>query len=199
MLVTLRETDMPYEKEWRRYFHPKKTLESFGLKKGMILLDLGCGYGTFSIAAARIVGRSGLVYALDIDKKMISRVGKRAQLMSLRNIKPMVTDISKLKNVKLPKCDFVLLANVIHGSRNRVKLLKEARRFLKSGGRTVVLNWKVDASTPRGPSMNLRPTEEDTLEYLRKAGYKEAGVLDVPPFHYAVVAYQYRRFSHNTD
>ena len=45
-LVTLRETDMPYEKEWRRYFHPRKALESFGLTEGMVLLDFGCGYGT---------------------------------------------------------------------------------------------------------------------------------------------------------
>lgn len=60
-MVTLTETDMPYEKEWRRYFHPKKTLERFGLRKGMILLDFGYGYGTFSIAAAKIVGKRGAV------------------------------------------------------------------------------------------------------------------------------------------
>ena len=187
-MVTLRETDMPYEKEWRRYFHPRKTLESFGLREGMILSDFGCGYGTFTIAAARIVGKTGLVYALDIDKKKIKKVKKRAQLMSLTNVKPIVADISTLRNAKLPKCDLALYSNVIHGSRDRDQLLKGASQFLKPSGRVIVMNWKVEETTPRGPSMKLRPTEKETLEYLRKAGYKKARVLDVPPFHYAVIA-----------
>ena len=180
---------MPYEKEWRRYFHPKKTLESIGLREGMVLLDSGCGYGTFSIAAARIVGKRGLVYALDIDKKMINIVEKKARSLHLGNIYAMVADISSFRNVKVPPCDFALFANVIHGSRNKVRLLRGARQFLKPRGRIVVINWKVDAGTPRGPSMNLRPTEEETLDLLRKAGYKRAKVLDVPAFHYAVIAH----------
>ena len=187
-MVTLRETDMPYEKEWRRYFHPRKALESFGLTEGMVLLDFGCGYGTFSIAAARIVGKRGLVYALDIDKKMINIVKRKAQSTHVRNINTMVVDISSLRNMKLPRSDFVLFANVIHGTRNKVRLLRGARRFLKPRGRVVVMNWKVDAGTPRGPPMNLRPTEEETLDYLRKAGYKRAKVLDVPTYHYAAIA-----------
>ena len=181
---------MPYEKEWRRYFLPKKALESFGLTRGMALLDFGCGYGTFSIAAARIVGKGGLVHALDVDKKMTNRVERKAQAMHLRNINTMVVDISSLRNVRLPKCDFALFANVIHGTRNKVRLLRGARRFLKPKGRIVVMNWKVDESTPRGPSMNLRPTEKETLDYLRRAGYKRGKVIDVPPYHYAVLAHR---------
>ena len=188
-LVTLTETDMPNEKEWRNYFRPKKTLEKFGLREGMILLDLGCGYGTFSIAAARIVGKSGLVYSLDIDEKMINRVVKKAQSKSLRNIKPIVADISSLRNIEL-SADIALLANVIHGTRYKVQLLKRVKRLLKPKGCIVVMNWRVDENTPRGPPMKLRPTKEDTLEYLRKAGYESAKVLDMPPFHYAVVAYR---------
>ena len=74
------ETDMPSEIEWQKYFRPKKTLfEPFGLRRGMTLYDLGCGYGTFSIPAAQIVGARGLVYSIDIDKKMVGRVLWRAR------------------------------------------------------------------------------------------------------------------------
>jgi ubiquinone/menaquinone biosynthesis C-methylase UbiE len=184
---------MPAEKEWRKYFHPKKTLEKFGLREGMVLLDLGCGYGTFSLAAASIVGKKGLVYSLDIDEKMIKRVARKAQLKGLKNVRAMVADISSFRNVVLPSADIALFANVIHGTGNKVQLLKSVKRLLKPRGRVVVMNWKIDENTPRGPPMELRPTKEDTLEYLRKAGYESAKVLDVPPFHYAVVAFSGKR------
>ena len=181
---------MPTEKEWRKYFRPRKTLEKFGLRKGMVFLDLGCGYGTFSLAAASIVGRSGLVYSLDIDERMIRSVVRKAQWMALRNIRAMVADISSLRRTELPAADIVLFANVIHGTRKRVQLLKGVKRFLKPAGRIIVMNWEVDENTPRGPPMNLRPTKEDTMRYLRRAGYKSAKSLDVPPFHYAVIAFK---------
>lgn len=184
---------MPTEKEWTRYFHPKMTLEKFGLREGMVFLDLGCGYGTFSIAAASIVGKQGLVYSLDIDEKMTRRVERKARSSGLKNIKTMVRDICSLRNVELPPVDIALFANVIHGTRNKVRLLKAVKRFLKLRGQVVVMNWNVDASTPRGPPMKLRPSKEDTLEYLRKAGYGRARVLDVQPFHYAVLALRSKR------
>jgi ribosomal protein L11 methylase PrmA len=40
----------------------------------MAILDLGCGYGTFSIASARIVAKRGPDYAFDIDENMIRKV-----------------------------------------------------------------------------------------------------------------------------
>ena len=51
------------------------------------------------------------------------------------------------------------------------------------------MNWKSDKKTPRGPPMNMRPTKEDTLEYLRKADYRSPKVLEVPPHHYDVMAF----------
>ena len=71
-----------------------------------------------------------------------------------------------------------------------MSLLKNAKKFLKRNGRIIVMNWKVDPKTPRGPPMKLRPTEEDTLKCLRASGYVAPIVLDVPPYHYAVIAHQ---------
>src|SRR5579859_4487369 len=77
--MKLKETDMPREREWKNYFSPRKTLVALGLKKGMMVADLGCGYGTFAIAASQIVGNKGNVFALDIDRKMLRVVTKRAR------------------------------------------------------------------------------------------------------------------------
>ncbi|MHB2035684.1 MAG: class I SAM-dependent methyltransferase [Nitrososphaerales archaeon] len=183
----LKETDMPLEKEWRTYFAPKKTLATLGLEKGMSVADLGCGYGTFAIAAAEIVGKSGEVYAIDIDPAMLRAVSERASKKHLGNVTPILADISTRKKWREPLVDFVLLANVIHGTKRKVSLLKEAAGMLRPNGIIAILNWNVE-ETPRGPPMRMRPTKNETVELLNEAGYDNPTVVDVPPYHYAVVA-----------
>ena len=183
----LKETDMPLEKEWRTYFSPKKTLATLGLKKGMSVADLGCGYGTFAIAAAEIVGKSGKVDALDIDSEMLRAVSERASKKHLGNVTPILADISTMKKWRELLVDFLLLANIIHGTKRKVSLLKAARDILRPNGIIAILNWNVE-KTPRGPPMRMRPTKNETVELLNKAGYDNPAITDVPPYHYAVVA-----------
>ena len=147
--MRLKETDMPSEKEWGTYFSPKKTLIKLGLKKGMFVADLGCGYGTFAIAASEIVGDGGQVYAVDIDPKMLRAVSERASEKHLGNVTPILADISTLKKWREPLVDFVLLANIIHGTKRKVGLLKEAADMLRPNGIVAILNWNV-GKTPRG-------------------------------------------------
>ena len=45
-----------------------EVLRQIGIKRGQTALDFGCGYGTYTILVARIVGEQGRVYALDKDK-----------------------------------------------------------------------------------------------------------------------------------
>ncbi|MDG6907586.1 MAG: class I SAM-dependent methyltransferase [Nitrososphaerota archaeon] len=181
---------MPSEKEWQTYFSPKKTLATLGLKNGMDVADLGCGYGTFAIGAARTVGRRGKVYAIDIDPRMLRVVSKRAREKHLANVIPILADLSKVKR-RVSKTDatvdFALLANIIHGAKNKVRLLKVTAKMLKPCGVVAVLNWNVE-KTPRGPPMRMRPTKEKTVEWLTRAGYVSPAVMNVPPYHYAVVA-----------
>ena len=68
-----RESGMPDEQMWDQFFDPDAILDGLGIRdlSGNIV-DLGCGYGTFSIPAAR--KNKGMIYALDIEKDMISAV-----------------------------------------------------------------------------------------------------------------------------
>lgn len=186
--LRLKETDMPLE-EWETYISPGKILVALGLKRGMMAADLGCGYGTFAIAAARIVGKSGKVYAIDIDPKMLRVVRKTAREKHLKNVIPILADISAVKKEREPhlRVDFALLANIIHGTNNKVRLLQATADMLRLDGVVAMLNWKVE-KTPRGPPMRMRPTMEETVRWLNEAGYVSPAVVDAPPYHYAVVA-----------
>lgn len=82
----------------------------------------------------------------------------------------------------------MLLANVIHGAKNKILLFSSVSSMLRLKGLITVLNWKVE-DTPRGPPMKMRPTEEQTVCYLERAGYVDVSVVDVPPYHYAAIAH----------
>ena len=62
----------------RKWHHPKLKLENIGLSAGMVFMDIGCGYGFFTIPAAKIVGEKGRVYAVDIDASAIDRLQREA-------------------------------------------------------------------------------------------------------------------------
>lgn len=141
--MQLKESDMPEESEWKKYFpHPRDTLQALGLKRGMTFADLGCGYGTFTIPAAEIVGKKGAVYAIDLDPLMIDRVLAKLRSKNLKNVRAIVGDMTSLASiVSLPRhrVDFVLLSNVIHGTKSKVALLKSvSTTILSKEGKIVV-------------------------------------------------------------
>jgi ubiquinone/menaquinone biosynthesis C-methylase UbiE len=167
-----------------------KTLLSIGLRRGMRLVDLGCGYGIFSIPAAQIVGKRGSVYSIDIDRKMVEKVRKKARELKLTNVHARVGDISileELLEILSESVDIVLLANIIHGTKRKVSLLKTLKKMLRPSGSIAIINWKLE-KTPRGPPTRMRPTESKTSRYLVEAGYVRPRILDVPPYHYAATA-----------
>jgi 2-polyprenyl-3-methyl-5-hydroxy-6-metoxy-1,4-benzoquinol methylase len=65
-----RESGMPIEELWQSFFNPVDTLKQMDVDKNIrILIDIGCGYGTFLLPATKLV--SGNVIGIDVDEKMI--------------------------------------------------------------------------------------------------------------------------------
>ena len=79
------------------------VLEGAGIKEGQIILDFGCGSGTYTIPPAKIVGKQGKIYALDKDKKALDELMQKAGAADLRNIKRMDT-LDEIKGKKHKSC-----------------------------------------------------------------------------------------------
>ncbi|MFX1254156.1 MAG: class I SAM-dependent methyltransferase [Promethearchaeota archaeon] len=117
----------------RDVFSPPKTiLEEVGIKSGFSILDYGCGPGSFSIAAAELVGENGKVYALDILPFAVQRVQKVASMRNLENVEIICSDCA----TGLPdnSMDVVLLYDTLHDLSEPNKILKELHRILKPKG-----------------------------------------------------------------
>jgi ubiquinone/menaquinone biosynthesis C-methylase UbiE len=116
----------------RRFVDVRKPLEKAGIKEGQTILDFGCGPGFYSVAAAKMVGAKGEVYALDIHPLAVQSVQKKAQKAGLTNITTILSD----RDTRLPdqSIDVALAYDMIHMVQDKQALLRELHRVLKPDG-----------------------------------------------------------------
>ena len=182
-----RDSGMPEEGVWEGFFDPARVLSSLGLTLACRdVVEFGCGYGTFTIPAAR--GVTGRVYAFDIEHEMIARTRARATAAGLENICAACRDILET-GTGLPdeSVDYAMVFNILHAE-EPLRLLREAARVLRGGGRLGIIHWIPDPSTPRGPALDIRPTPQQCLDWTREAGFTPLTPLPIPlpPFHYGL-------------
>jgi len=122
----------------------RRVLRRIGVSEGDTVADFGCREGRYAIPAARIVGRSGRVYAIDRDRSPLTQLEERAQSYGLTNIRTIFADFSHGALPFAPaSLDFVLLFDVLHTvffpeSAQRVALLRRVREILKLRGSLAV-------------------------------------------------------------
>jgi len=81
-----RESGMPDNATWNSFFDPETTLTALGLTEKIgDTVDFGCGYGTFTLAAARRI--RGILYGFDIESAMITECRQRAEQEGLHNVR----------------------------------------------------------------------------------------------------------------
>jgi ubiquinone/menaquinone biosynthesis C-methylase UbiE len=134
----------------RRIQPPAQLIERSGIKKGMQVLDLGCGSGAFTTFLARAVGQKGKVYALDIQADMLKQLKRKLS-------KPENKDIRNIKLIEgnayeLPfedgSLDLVNMVTVLQEIPDRSRALHEVKRVLKPGGLFAVTELFPDPDYP---------------------------------------------------
>jgi SAM-dependent methyltransferase len=185
--MKLRESGMPEEAYWETLFDVPLILDRLGIDARLKdVVELGCGYGTFTIPVARRI--SGTLTTCDIDAAMVERTRQRAAEAGIRNILYLVRDVfADGFGVKSASQDACLLFNILHGEKP-VRLLTEAARVVRPGGTVLVIHWRYDPATPRGPNMDIRPRPAQIVEWAGQTGQLGAvgPVLDLPPWHFGL-------------
>src|SRR5450759_3065895 len=184
--MKVRESGMPEESMWDRFFDPSGALTLLGLTpETSSAVDLGCGYGTFTIPAAKLI--RGIVHGFDIEPEMIRTTGAKAEEAGLVNVKLHLKDFAA-EGTGLPDASvgYVMLFNILHAEEPD-RLLREAHRILAPGGTAAVMHWASDRPTPRGPSMAIRPRPQDCRAWMIGAGFSPDEPVDLPPAHVGLV------------
>jgi SAM-dependent methyltransferase len=186
--MKVRDSGMPNEQSWEQFFDARHILRQLGLTRGTEeVVDFGCGYGTFSIAAAQLT--TGNVYAVDIDPDMVAATTSRARQLGLANVQAIQRDFAA-DGVDLPPAfiDYAMLFNILHAE-DVSGLLREALRVLRPGATLGIIHWIHDARTPRGPPLSIRPRPEQCMQWVTDVGFELPGApIALPPYHYGLVA-----------
>jgi SAM-dependent methyltransferase len=185
--MKVRYSGMPDQLLWESFFQPREVLRL--LSAGPTthdIVDFGCGYGTFTLAAATLT--SGTVYGIDIDPQMVQATAVRARDAALHNVRAVERDfVSSGSGLPAGSCGYAMLFNILHAE-DAAGLLQKARATLWPGGMVGVIHWNVDPGTPRGPPLRIRPTPEQCQQWMQAAGFDLAsGVIALPPYHFGLV------------
>nr|WP_255437641.1 class I SAM-dependent methyltransferase [Thalassobacillus sp. CUG 92003] len=180
---------MPEVELWERFFDPVSILHTLELDHNTKnYVDVGCGFGTFLIPAAKII--SGVAIGIDINQEYLDICRKRVEQEKLPNIELIKEDLSDGKTSHTITqmdidVDYISLFNMLH-CENPVDLLKWTERLLAAKGKVGVIHWKPQ-ETPRGPAMAIRPSPSKIRTWGEQAGLKCVKQVDVSSYHYGVL------------
>lgn len=142
-----RKTSQPYtgdlsifeSKDRDEKLQVQRVMDILGIKEGGHVADIGAGSGWFTVRAAKRVGSTGIVYAVDINPEAIAYINRRIQQDRIGNVHAI---LSKEDDPTLPKnsIDSVLLLKTYHEVAHPVLLLKNLRSSLRSGARIGVID-----------------------------------------------------------
>src|SRR5262245_11778747 len=156
------------------------------LKPGEIVLDPGSGGGIDVLLSARRVGPTGKAYGLDMTDEMLALAEENKHISGLTNVEFLKGEI---ENIPLPdnSVDVIISNCVINLSGDKDRVMREAFRVLKPGGRFAVSDVVVRDEVPAEirKSMELwvgciagALEEMDYVKRLAKAGFD---AIDIEP------------------
>ncbi len=161
------------------------------LKPGEIVLDLGSGGGIDVLLSAKRVGPTGKAYGVDMTDEMLALARENQKKAGVQNVEFLKGTI---ENIPLPEnsVDVIISNCVINLSADKDRVMREAFRVLKPGGRFAVSDVVVRGEVPADirKSMELwvgcmagALEEAEYLQKLQAAGFTSAHVQPTRVYH----------------
>lgn len=170
-----------------KFINPEQIVAQLELKRGETVADFGCGAGFYSVAAAKVVGPEGVVYAVDILPERLAATQSNAQHAGLKNVRVLVADLEQsVRDIDAVSCDAVVASNILHLTEKRDMVLRNAFFVLKTGGQLLVVEWKKGYSV-FGPSQRARLGREDIIQSAQQCGFRLDQELESDHSHMALL------------
>jgi len=153
-------------------------LRPANLPAGGTWADFGAGSGAFTLALRELIGPAATIYAVDKDRGALHRLdgAHRARFPSADHLIPLNQDFSR--PLGLPPLDGVIMANSLHYYKDKEKVLRHVRGFLKPEGALLLVEYNVDSGNIWVP----HPLSFETYRSLApRAGFSEPRLLATVP------------------
>ncbi len=164
---------------------PAQMVGQLGLTSGMVICDMGCGNGFYSLILAEKVGPTGKVLAVDIQPEMLQLLSRRAAEAKLENIDMILGTVT---DPKLPpnEVDLVLMVDVYHEFSHPREMLAAVRKSLKPDGRIALVEFREeDPSVPIKPEHKM--SKRQILKEYAANGFKVSSEYDGLPWQHLML------------
>jgi len=181
-----RKTSEPYTGDLSVFDSPgrdqrlqiNRVMDILGITPSRSVADIGAGSGWFTVRAARRVGGTGMVYAVDINPEAISYIEKRAVREKVKNVKAI---LSNPDDPLLPpnSVDAVLLLKTYHEVARPIVLLRNLRPALRSGAKVGIIDRNGNGEDHGvGSDVVIREAKEAGYKLIEQYDFVKADKMD---------------------
>lgn len=170
-----------------------RLLAKSGVRAGMHVADFGTGRtGHMIFPAARVTGKTGVLYAVDLDKEVLEVINRRTKHEGVNNLYPVWGDIQLKGGVLIPPqtLDVIFMVNILWRCQKPLAPLGEALRLLRPKGRMVIVDWYRTLSTI-GPNSEQKFDFEALQREARRLGLAVQEDFLVNDFQRAIILYRH--------
>ena len=163
--------------------------QQLDLKKDITFLDVACGRGAYSLAAAEMIGTDGRVYAVDLWEEGILNLRQEAASKGIQHIKAYVSDVAQNIPIEDACVDVCLMATVLHdlvADQVDQPALKEIVRVIRPEGMLAIVEF-FKKEGPLGPPKPVRLSPEEVDRMLSVYGFQQKRYAEIGPDNYLQV------------
>ncbi len=155
-----------------RFVVPEIVASHFHLREGDVVADFGSGSGFFMKTLAQAVGASGRLYACDIQKQLVEKLGDQARLLGLSNVFPLWCDLEEPNGITIAdgELDAAFLINTLFLIEKKDDAITEMSRTLRRGGKFIIIDWS-ESFGGLGPQPSQVIAAKDTTALLESHGF----------------------------
>jgi ubiquinone/menaquinone biosynthesis C-methylase UbiE len=171
--------------EVRSYWQmPRRVMAELGIGPGMAVADVGAEIGYFTLPLSERVGKSGKVYASDVDEGALAFLDRRLKDAGVDNV---VVIHGEADNPLIPETsvDLVLIVNTIHLVKDKILFLNNLRGSLRKNGKLVFVQWDAEKMDSEAPGWDPQDRElymmRTMLKMIYDAGYEVLEIKDFLP------------------
>lgn len=171
-----------------RFVVPSIVATHFHLRPGDVVADFGAGSGYFIETLASLVGPEGRVYACEIQKQLVEKIGDLARSKGLSQVQPLWSDLEEIGGSKVPDgvLDAAIMVNTYFQFDDRTIALQEVIRTLRSGGKFFLIDWS-ESFGGLGPQPSQVVSAVTAQAEAETAGFMFERAFDAGDHHYGLL------------
>jgi ubiquinone/menaquinone biosynthesis C-methylase UbiE len=151
------------------------------IKEGMKVLDVGCGPGFFSVEIAKMVGKSGKVFSVDLQEGMLQKLRDKINGTPLEGI--IKTIKCEVDEIIVPeKVDFILAFYMVHEVPDKDRLFESLKNILNEKGKLLIVEPKFFHVSKEGFALTIGKAEKIGFRAVRgpKLTFSFSSLLSIP-------------------